>query len=137
MSARGIIRIKCVDLANWASMHNLFNTAYEDIKMRTEGMDTVLVYVQKTDTLENLLKEMSDAMQICIDTFGPMSEDILTIMRAEKAILDGGTACVNQNFRLQMDQPVPPFIEVKMTLTEDAKAGASTEEIFNLDDDEE
>ena len=121
MVAKGMIRIKCVDLSNWASMHNLFNTPYETIRIKTEGMDTIMISVEKTDSLSSLLMEMSDAMQIAIDTFGSMSEDIMTLMMAEKAILDGGPACVNQNFKLQMDQPVPPFIEVRISLDEDAE----------------
>lgn len=121
MVARGVIRIKCVDLANWASLNNLFNTPYETIRMKTEGMDTVLVSVEKTDSEEKLYKEFADAMQICIDTFGSMSDDIMKLMTAAKAIYDGGTACINQNFKLQMDQPVPPFIETRIDLDEDAE----------------
>ena len=121
MVAKGMIRIKCVDLSNWASMHNLFNTPYETIRMKTEGMDTIMISVEKTDSLSSLLMEMSDAMQIAIDTFGSMSEDIMTLMMAEKAILDGGPACVIQIFKLQMDQHVPPFIEVRISLDEDAE----------------
>lgn len=120
MVVKGIIRIKCVDLANWASMNNLFNKVYDNIRMKPEGMDTVLLYVEKTDSRAAMLKNMADAMQIAIDTFGSMSEDIMTLMTAEKAILDGGTACVNQSFKLQMDQPVPPFIEVRLTEDENA-----------------
>ena len=120
MVVKGIIRIKCVDLANWAAMNNLFNTAYDNIRMKAEGMDTVLLYVEKTDSMESILKEMSEAMQIAIDTFGAMSEDILTLMTAQKAIYDAGTAAVNQSFKLQMDQPVPPFIETRITKDESA-----------------
>lgn len=121
MVARGVIRIKCVDLANWASLNNLFNTAYETIRMKTEGMDTVIVSVEKTDSLEHLCEEFADAMQICIDTFGSMSEDIMCLMKAAKAIYDGGTTTINQNFKLQMDQPVPPYIETRIDLDEEAE----------------
>ena len=53
---KGVIRLKCVDLANWAANQGLFNdvSASDTIRFGTEGMETVMVYVQKATSIEDL-----------------------------------------------------------------------------------
>lgn len=122
MIAKGIIRIKCVDLSNWAARENLFNTQVENVRFSTEGMDTVIVYVEKTDSLEKLLAEFVEAMNVSIDLFGVMLEDLDKLMKAVKAVLMGGTETVNQSFKMQLNQPVPPYIEVVINIKEEDPA---------------
>ena len=74
---KGVIRLKCVDLANWAANQGLFNdvSASDTIRFGTEGMETVMVYVQKATSIEDLQQELCDAMDASIAKFSGMNAD--------------------------------------------------------------
>lgn len=114
MIYKGIIRIRCIDLANWAARENVFAGATTDdpVRFGTEGMDTVIVYVEKTDKLEKLLEEFHVAINTAIDKFAVMSGDLEQLMKGLRAVLACGTDTITQSFNMQLDTPVPPFIEV-------------------------
>lgn len=122
MVAKGIIRIKCVDLANWAAREGIFSDASTEdtVRYATEGMDTVIVHVEKTDSLENLMAELHDAMTQSIEKFAQMSDTLSQLMRSTNAILAGGTDLIKQSFKMQLNDPgVSPYIEVVIKTTED------------------
>ena len=41
---KGLIRIKCIDLANWAAMNNKLGDLPDGIRVTTEGMETLSLY---------------------------------------------------------------------------------------------
>ena len=114
---RGIVRLKCVDLANWAAMNNLFNESPDNLRLAVEGMDTVMVHVEKTDSVPNLIKEFEAAMDYCIKQFGNMpGGQLRALMKSAKAIYAGGTDHVMKSFKLQINEPVPPYIETRISV---------------------
>lgn len=115
MIAKGMIRIKCVDLSNWAARENIFNTmdANSDVRFGTEGMDTVNVYVAKTDSIESLMSEFRTAFNLAIEKLGAMSDNLMQLMKSVKAILDTDPSVITQSFKMQLNEPgVSSYIEV-------------------------
>ena len=51
---KGLVRIKCIDLANWAAMNNKLTDLPDGIRVSTEGMETLNLYPESSDTLEGL-----------------------------------------------------------------------------------
>lgn len=115
---KGVIRLKCVDLANWAANQGLFNdvSASDSIRFGTEGMETVMVYVQKTDNLADLQQELCDAMDASIAKFSGMNTDFDELMTGVKAVLDAKV--MQQSFFQQLRLPVSPYIEVIIKVVE-------------------
>ena len=115
---KGVIRLKCVDLANWAANQGLFNdvSASDSIRFGTEGMETVMVYVQKATSIEDLQQELCDAMDASIAKFSGMNTDFDELMQGVKATLDAKV--MKQSFFQQLRLPVSPYIEVVIKVTE-------------------
>ena len=121
MTYKGIIRIKCVDLANWAAREGVFQGATTDdpVRFGTEGRDTVIVYVEKTDALSTLMAEFQVAIDTSIEKFAVMSSDLSQLMNGVKAVLAGGENTISKSFKMQLNDPgVPPYIEVVIKAVE-------------------
>ena len=118
MAVKGIIRLKCVDLANWASNQGLFNEVSTDdpIRFGTEGMDTVIVYVKKADDLATMQEELCAGMDAAIEKFTGMNTDFDMLMQGVKAVLDAKV--MEQSFSQQLRLPISPYIEVVIKVTE-------------------
>ena len=119
---KGVIRLKCVDLANWASLQGLFAdvTSEDPIRYSSEGMDTIFVHVQKTDTLEALLAELDEAMGAAKEKFSGMNQDFDDLMVGVKSALDN--RAMQRSFFMQLSIPISPFIEVTIKETETTPA---------------
>lgn len=115
---KGMIRLKCVDLANWASNQGLFSDVKDtdEIRYSTEGMDTITVFVQKSDTMDDLKDRLANAMGVAAEKFATMSADFDELMAEAKAVLDAKVA--NQSFSMKLSQPYPFFIEVVFKVVE-------------------
>lgn len=115
---KGMIRLKCVDLSNWASREGLFADVKttDPIRYSTEGMDTVNVYVEKCDSLDTLHTELCDAMATAVEKFSGMNTDFDELMNECKAVLDSKTE--TQSFAMQLRQPYPFYIEVVIKVVE-------------------
>lgn len=115
---KGMIRLKCVDLSNWASREGLFADVKADdaIRYSTEGMDTVNVYVQKTDSMDNLRTELDEAMGVAMEKFSGMNSDFDELMKLCKAVLNDRNA--TQSFEMKLSQPYPFFISVTIKVVE-------------------
>lgn len=109
---KGVIRLKCVDLANWAANQGLFNdvSASDPIRFGTEGMETVMVYVQKTENMTDMQQELCDAMDAAIAKFQGMNTDFDMLMQGVKATLNAKV--MTQSFSSQLRLPISPYIEV-------------------------
>lgn len=113
---KGIIRIRSVDLANWASMNNIYNTIEaNNVRFGSEGMETVIVYLPITDSIDAMLNQMNDACDIVIEKFGVMNDNIAAILGGLKAILADTSHPIKKDFHLQVsdDRGVPSFVEVQ------------------------
>lgn len=112
MTYKGAIRLKTVDLANWAANQGLFNdvSASDPIRFGTEGMETVMVYVKKTDDLAEMQQNLCDAMDAAIAKFKGMDENFDELCKGVKAILDAKV--MTQSFSAQLRLPISPYIEV-------------------------
>lgn len=112
MTVKGVIRLKTVDLANWAANQGLFNdvSASDPIRFGTEGMETVMVYVQKTDNMTDMQQNLCDAMDAAIAKFKGMDENFDELCQGVKAILDAKV--MTQSFSAQLRLPISPYIEV-------------------------
>ena len=123
MVYNGIIRMKVVDLANWAAREGIFNEAVageEDVRFATEGMDTVIAHVAKTDSLENLITEFGQAIDVSILKFGAMSDQMNRILKCVKAVLAAGSEVCTETFKFQFDDPgFSPYVEVVIRKQED------------------
>lgn len=115
---KGMIRLKCVDLSNWASREGLFADvkSTDPIRYSTEGMDTVNVYVEKCDSLETLQTELSEAMAVAYEKFSGMNEDFDELMSELKTVLDAKVE--KQSFAMQLRQPYPFYVEVVIKVVE-------------------
>lgn len=115
---KGMIRLKCVDLSNWASNQGLFNDvkSTDAIRYSTEGMDTVTVFVQKCDNMDTLRDELASAMGVAVEKFGALSTDFTELMNEAKAVLDAKV--ITQSFSMKLSQPYPYFIEVIVKVVE-------------------
>lgn len=118
MTVKGIIRLKCVDLANWASNQGLFNdvSSSDPIRFGTEGMDTVIVYVEKTDNIDTMKDELIAGMDAAISKFTGMNTDFDMLMKGVKAVLDA--KIMEQSFSQQLRLPISPYIEVVFKVVE-------------------
>ena len=118
MTVKGIIRLTCVDLANWASNQGLFNEVSTDdpIRFGTEGMDTVIVYVEKTDNMDTMKEELCAGMDAAIEKFTGMDTNFDMLMQGVKAVLDAKV--MNQSFSQQLRLPISPYIEVVIKTVE-------------------
>lgn len=112
MAIKGMIRLKCVDLANWAANQGLFNdvSSADPIRYGTEGMETVNVYVEKADDMATMQTELADAMTQAISKFSGMNSDFDELMNGVKAMLDAKV--MQQSFSAQLRLPISPYIEV-------------------------
>lgn len=115
---KGMIRLKCVDLSNWAANQHLFDdvSASDPIRFGTEGMDTVNVYVQKADAIADLQNELVEAMALSIEKFSALNQDFTMLMKGVKSVLDGKQ--MEQSFSMQLRLPISPYIEVVIKDTE-------------------
>jgi len=113
-----MIRLKCVDLSNWAANQHLFdNVSAEDpIRFGTEGMDTINVYVQKANDLVTLQDELIQGMNLSIEKFSALNQDFTMLMKGVKAVLD--SKVMEQSFSQQLRLPISPYIEVVIKDTE-------------------
>ena len=118
MTVKGMIRLKCVDLSNWAANQGLFNdvSAADSIRYSTEGMDTVNIYVEKTDNMATMQTELAAAMDAAISKFSGMNTDFDMLMQGVKAVLDAKV--MEQSFSQQLRLPISPYIEVVMKIVE-------------------
>ena len=109
---KGVIRLKCIDLANWASMQGLFNdvSSEDPIRYSSEGMDTIFVHVLKTNTLEELLANLDYGMTAAQAKFSGMNQDFDDLMVGVKSALDN--RAMTRSFHMQLTIPISPFIEV-------------------------
>ena len=119
MTVKGMIRLKCVDLANWAANQGLFNdvSSSDPIRYSTEGMETVNVHVQKTDNMDTMKEELIAAMDAAIAKFNGMNTDFDELMNGVKAVLDAKV--MSQSFSQQLRQATfPYYIEVVIKTVE-------------------
>lgn len=109
---KGVIRMKQVDLANWASMHGLFdsNKTTDPIRYSTEGMETVTVHVQKAEDIDTLLERLHLAMSEARAKFTGMDENFDDLLIGVDNVLDNMT--MKQSFYMQLRLPISPMIEV-------------------------
>jgi len=124
MIAKGIIRIKCVDLANWAAREGIYDTITdENVRFSSEGLDTLIVYVPKTDSVANLLTEMKDALTLTDEKFGVMSDDLHQLLSGVLAVLSTNPCVIQQSFRMQLCQvAIAPYVEVVVKTVEEKPA---------------
>lgn len=118
MTVKGVIRLKCVDLANWAANQGLFNdvSTADSIRYGTEGMDTVMVYVAKAQDMATMKDELATAMEAAMSKFTGMDTNFDMLMGGAKAILDAKT--MEQSFSMQLRTTVPYYIEVVINVVE-------------------
>lgn len=109
---KGMIRLKCTDLANWAAREGLFAdvSTSDPIRYSTEGMETVNVFVTKCDSADTLKQELVDAMTEAVSKFSGMDTNFDELMNDCLAILKAKVA--NQSFSMQLRLPYPYYIEV-------------------------
>lgn len=116
---KGMIRLKCVDLSNWASNQGIFNdvTTADPIRYSTEGMDTINVHVANTfDTLDALQTELVTAIITAIEKFSGMSSEFDMLMNGCKAVLE--SKAITQSFFMQLRTNYPYYIEVVIKVVE-------------------
>jgi hypothetical protein len=113
---KGLVRIKCIDLANWAAMNNKLNDLPDGIRVSTEGMETLSLYPESADTVETLQANLASVLEFGIERFGEQNEDMCTMLKAIKNDMDDGL--MTQSYGLQFRYPNAPYIDVVIKDTE-------------------
>ena len=109
---KGMIRLKCTDLANWAAREGLFADVKttDAIRYSTEGMETVNVFVTKCDSADTLKQELVEAMTEAVNKFSGMDTNFDELMNECLAVLTAKAA--SQSFSMKLQLPYPYYIEV-------------------------
>lgn len=110
MAYRGLIRIKCIDLANWAAMNNKLTDLPEGIKVTTEGMETMSLYVEQADTCDALCANLEKALEFAIDRYGEMNADLKMMLKMLENDMED--RLINQSYSLQLKYMNAPYIDV-------------------------
>ena len=115
---KGVIRLQCVDIANAAANLHLFDEvkAKDPIRYCAEGMETIIIYVEKANDLATLQTELADAMAQAIEKFGTIDADFGMLMNGCKAVLDSKT--MSHTFDMRLVKPIAPYIKVVIKDTE-------------------
>lgn len=111
---KGLIRIKCIDLANWAAMNDLLKAEDwpEGVRVSTEGMETLSLYPEASETLEGLQANMAKALEFGIEQYGAHDPDMTTAMKMIKNdMIDG---LMTKSYQIQFKYPNAPYIDVIM-----------------------
>lgn len=113
---KGLIRIKCIDLANWAAMNNKLTDLPDGIRVSTEGMETLNLHPEGSDTLDGLCANMSNALAFGIERYGEQNEDMCTMLKMIKNDMDDGL--MRKSYGIQFRYPNAPYIDVVFKNTE-------------------
>lgn len=107
---KGLIRIKCIDLANWAAMNNKLSDLPDGIRVTTEGMETLSLYPDSAEDLKSLQKKLSDALAFGVERFGEQNEDMCAMLKMIKNDMD--QELIDQSYSIQYKYPNAPYVDV-------------------------
>ena len=110
MAFRGIVRIKCVDLANWASLNNKLGDIPDGIKVTTEGMETMTLYVNQADTCDELCANLEKALEFAIERYSEMNDDLKMMLQMLENDMED--RLIDQSYSIQLKYPNAPYIDV-------------------------
>lgn len=119
MAFKGIIRIKCVDLANWAAMNNKLMDTPEGVKIVTEGMEHLILHVEPSDTCEGLCANLEKALEFAIERYGEHNEDLLMMLKMLENDMED--RIINQSYSIQLKYPNAPYIDVVIKDTDNPR----------------
>lgn len=107
---RGLVRIKCIDLANWAAMHDKLTNIPDGIRVATEGMETLNLHVEQADTVTDLCANLEKALEFAIVRYGEQNEDMCMMLKMLENDMED--RIINQSYSIQLKYPNAPYIEV-------------------------
>ena len=110
MVYKGLVRIKCIDIANWASLHDKLNNFPDGIRVTTEGMETLSLYVEQSDTMDGLCANLEKALEFAIERFGEHNEDMCMMLKMLENDMED--RIINQSYSIQLKYPNAPYIDV-------------------------
>ena len=113
---KGLVRIKCIDLANWAAMNNKLTDLPDGIRVSTEGMETLNLYPESSDTLEGLRVNLAKALEFGIERYGEQNEDMCTMLKALKNDMEDGL--MTKSYGIQYRYMNAPYIDIVIKDTE-------------------
>lgn len=109
---KGLIRIKCIDLANWAAMNGKLTDLPDGIRVSTEGMETLNLYPESSDTLEGLQANLVKVLDFGIKRYGEQNEDMCTMLKMIKNDMED--RLMTKSYFVQFRYMNAPFVEVVM-----------------------
>lgn len=110
MAFRGLVRIKCVDLANWAAMHDKLSDLPEGVRVTTEGMETLSLYVEQADSCEALCSNLEKALEFAIERYGEQNADMCMLLKMLENDMED--RIINQSYHIQLKYPNAPYVDV-------------------------
>ena len=119
MAFKGIVRIKCIDLANWAAMHNKLTDIPDGIRVATEGMETLTLHVEQSDTCDGLCANLEKALEFAIERFGEQNDDMCMMLKMLENDMED--RIIDQSYSIQLKYPNAPYIDVVIKDTENPK----------------
>lgn len=106
---KGLLRIKCIEVANHAIDAHKMENLPEGIQCSTEGMETVHFHPEVTETLEQMQEALEQCCQEAIDRLGDFNTDLCTLLKTVKnALID---RLIDQTFYMQFRYPNCPYVE--------------------------
>lgn len=107
---KGLVRIKCIDIANWAAMNNKLTDLPEGIRVATEGMETLSIYPEAAETMDGLRANMKKALEFGIERYGEHDKDTCTLMKMLANDMEDGL--MDQSYGVQYRYPNAPYIDI-------------------------
>lgn len=116
---KGLVRIKCVDLANWAAMNDKLGDLPEGVRVSTEGMETLNLHPEASETLLGLQENLANAIAFGIERFGEQNEDMCTMLKMLKNDMVEGL--MTKSYGVQFRYPNAPYIDIILKNTEETE----------------